>query len=225
MNKQVILLLSAILITVSLSAQDFGFGFGDDDNNNNKSTAGNPVSVTIDGEVSATVLGFVDDFSNGVDHTRLGDIFSGKLKFSAKKSFADGVINLKLSPLEQPVSIDEAYVCGYFGNLEIEGGLRKLTWGKADRLGPLDVINPLDYSDLTNLGDTMNRKIARLLIHASYHIGSFSKIEGVFVPMFEPLRYDTKGRWVPAQMKKLNGLPDQIKSEVESQFQSVPPMV
>jgi hypothetical protein len=52
----------------------------------------------------------------------------------------------------------------------------------------------------------MNLKIARPLIHASYRIGSFSKIEGVFVPTFEPLRYATEGRWVPAQMLQLNQL-------------------
>jgi len=164
------------------------------------------MAVSIRGEASASLLGYVDDFSDGMDHTRLGDIFSGKLNFFAGTSFADGVINLKLEPSAQPVSIDEAYVRAFFGGLEIEGGLRKLTWGKADSFGPLDVINPLDYSELTDLSDLMNIKIARPLIHASYRVGSFSKIEGVFVPTFEPLRYATEGRWVPAQMEMLNML-------------------
>jgi hypothetical protein len=52
----------------------------------------------------------------------------------------------------------------------------------------------------------MNLKIARPLIHASYRVGSFSKLEGVFVPAFEPLRYATEGRWVPAQMAQLGQL-------------------
>jgi hypothetical protein len=68
------------------------------------------------------------------------------------------------------------------------------------------VINPLDYSELTDLSDSMNLKIARPLIHASYRVGSFSKLEGVFVPSFEPLRYATEGRWVPAQMAQLSQL-------------------
>jgi hypothetical protein len=195
--------LTVLLALSPLAAQDFGFGFGDYET---AGFANNAVSVAVGGEASASLLGYVDDFSDGMDHTRLGNIFSGKLNFSAGASFADGVINLKLQPSTQPVSIDEAYVRAFFGGLEIEGGLRKLNWGKADSLGPLDVINPLDYSDLTDLSDLLNLKIARPLIHVSYRVGSFSKIEGVFVPTFEPLRYATEGRWVPAQMAQLNRL-------------------
>jgi hypothetical protein len=104
----------------------------------------------------------------------LGDIFSGKLNFTAETFRADAVINLKLAPglvyygKSSPVYIDEAYVRAYFGGFDIEGGLRKLTWGKADALGPLDVINPLDYSDFSVMsraaGDPMILKTARPLI-------------------------------------------------------------
>ena len=201
--QKTIFVLFCIIFCGSISAQSFGFG--DDEE---VSVANNAINVSIGGEVSASLLGYTDDISDGTSHIRLGDIFNGKLNFSAKTSIADGIINLKLSPSKQPVSIDEAYVRAYFGSFEIEGGLRKLTWGKADSLGPLDVINPLDYSELTDLSDMMNLKIARPLIHASYRIGSFSKIEGVFVPWFEPLRYATEGRWVPSQMKLLaSGVP------------------
>jgi hypothetical protein len=204
----IIFMLLCTIVCSNIIAQDFGFGFGDDESTfgSMAGSANNSLSVAIGGEVSASLLGYVDDLSNEADHTRLGDIFSGKLNFSAGTSFADGVINLKLSPSTQPVSIDEAYVRAFFGGLEIEGGLRKLTWGKADSFGPLDVINPLNYSELTDLSDSMNLKIARPLVHASYRVGSFSKIEGVFVPSFEPLRYATEGRWVPAQMAQLSQL-------------------
>jgi hypothetical protein len=191
--------LAVLLVLSPLSAQEFGF----DNDGSDSGFGGNAVTVTIGGEVSVSLLGYTDDFSKGADHTRLGDIFSSKLNFSARTSFADGVINLKLRPTEQPISIDEVYVRAFFGGLEIEGGLRKLTWGKADSFGPLDVINPLDYSEMTDFSDIMNLKIARPLIHASYRISSFSKIEGVFVPFFEPLHYATEGRWVPAQMAQL----------------------
>jgi hypothetical protein len=103
--------------------------------------------------------------------------------------------------------VDEAYVTVYFGKLDIEGGLRKLTWGKADSMGPLDVINPLDYSDLTDLSDMMNLKIARPLIHASLMLGRFSKLEAVFVPNFEPIRFAGSGRWAPDQFAELSRLP------------------
>ena len=200
-KRKILFVLVCAVICSNIYAQDFGFGFGDEDT---IGITNNAAAVSVGGEVSASLLGYADDFSNGMDQTRLGDVFSGKLNFSAGTSFADGVINLKLRPTMQPVSIDEGYVRAFFGNLEIEGGLRKLTWGKADSFGPLDVINPLDYSELTDLSDSMNLKIARPLIHASYRVGSFSKIEGVFVPFFEPLRYATEGRWVPAQMAELS---------------------
>jgi len=217
--KKIIVLAVFLPIAGFLYAQDFGFG---DDEGDNGGSGGktSALSVTVGGEVSAALLGYVDDFSKGANHTRLGDVFSGKLNFSAGTSFADGVIKFKLQTSPQPVSIDEAYVRAYFGDLELEGGLRKLTWGKADSLGPLDVVNPLDYSEMTDLSDTMNLKIARPLIHASYRVGSFTKIEGLFVPTFEPLRYAEKGsRWEPAQVKMLNNLPNQLKEQVQTNVQ------
>jgi hypothetical protein len=204
--KRIILLAVLVVIAGFLNAQEFGFGFGDDSSDSGSGGSAAALTVTVGGEVSATLLGYVDDFSKGADHTQLGDVFSGKLNFSAGTSFADGVIKLNLQTTQQPITIDEAYARVYFGDLEIEGGLRKLTWGKADSFGPLDVINPLDYSELTDLGNIMNLKIARPLIHASYRIGSFSKIEALFVPTFEPLRFAEEGRWVPAQMAQLNQL-------------------
>jgi hypothetical protein len=115
-----------------------------------------------------------------------------------------GVINLNIQPTDQPIEIDEAYVRAYFGKVDVEGGLRKLTWGKADSMGPLDVINPIDYSDLTDLSDMMNLKIARPLVHISLFLGQFSKLEGVFVPWFEPKRFSENGRWWPQQLTDLD---------------------
>jgi hypothetical protein len=207
----------AILLALPLSAQDFGFGF-DDETVTEAAAGGNALAVSIGGEVSASIGGYVGDFADGADAVRLGDIFSGKLNFTAETSRADAAINLKLAPglvyydKSSPVFIDEAYVRVYFGGFDIEGGLRKLTWGKADTLGPLDVINPLDYSDFSimsqAISDPMILKIARPLVHASYRIGSFSKIEGVFVPNFEAARFaDKDSRWYPAQMAALSQLP------------------
>ncbi|MHB9291945.1 hypothetical protein Holit_01033 [Hollandina sp. SP2] len=197
---------------VILSAQDFGFGFGGEEdagtsvNSGNFAGIGSP-SVSISGEVSASLLGYVDDFYAGAGSVRFGDIFSGKLNFKAGVSNADAVINVRLVPSPSPVAIDDAYLRIYAGDFDIEGGLRKLTWGKADRAGPLDVINPLDYSDLSrfidNLNDAMTLKIARPLVHISWSIGSFSKLEGVFVPYYEGYRFAESGRWTPAQIENL----------------------
>jgi len=216
-----IAILTVLLISAGfLNAQ--GFGFDNDDGDS--VSGGSAVTVTISGEVSAELLGYFDDFHEGADRTNLGDVFSGELNFKAGTPFADGVINLNLQATPQPVSIDEAYVRAFFGGFEIEGGLRKLTWGKADSLGPLDVINPLDYSELTNLDNIMSLKIARPLVHASYRFGSFNKIEALFVPTFEPLRYaEEDSRWVPAQMKQFKPLLELDEDNLSSEFASMLP--
>ena len=200
----------AVLLALSpLAAQDFGFG----DDAGESAFGGGAPAVSIGGEVSASLMGFIDDFSEGVDVVRFGDIFSGRLNFTAETSSARGTINLKLAPglvyydAHSPVYVDEAYVAAYFGKLDVEAGLRKLTWGKADSMGPLDVINPIDYSDMSSLtDDSAALKIARPLVHLSFHFGQFSKLEAVFVPNFEPVRFAESGRWAPAQFEQLSGL-------------------
>ncbi|MCL2126927.1 MAG: hypothetical protein FWH38_01620 [Treponema sp.] len=206
-NKQGVCFIAlCVLLGGNIYAQDFGFGF-DDEENGSPPAAAKPVSVSIGGEVSASMVGYIDDFSEGPDHVRLGDIFSGKLNFSAETSFAEGAINLKLAPSASPVAIDEAYVRGFFGGFDITAGMRKITWGKADSLGPLDVVNPLDYSQIfIEMADNvslMGVKIARPLVHAAFRFGNFSKIEGVFVPWFQPHRIPRTGIWAASQMEML----------------------
>jgi hypothetical protein len=195
-----------------LAAQ--GFGFGDEGlDAGTAGTSGSSASpaLFIGGEVSASLLGYVDDFSHGAGSVWLGDVFSGKLNFKAGISFADAVINLKFTPTTSPIALDEAYLRLYLGPFDIEAGLRKLTWGKADSSGPLDVVNPLDYADLSLLvdssSDAMAMKIARPLVHVTWNASSFSKLEGVFVPGFEPLRFAETGRWAPRQMAVLSQFP------------------
>jgi len=202
-----------LLIGGNVCAQDFGFGFGfaDDDDTVNSGDTSKPLAVSIGGEVSASMVGYLVDFSEGLEQTELGDIFSGQLNFSAETTLAEAVINLKLSPtftpVFSPVSIDEAYLRAYIGSFDITAGLRKLTWGKADSLGPLDVINPLDYSQIfTEMADStslMSVKLARPMVHTSFRFGDFSKIEGVFIPWFEPHLIPQSGKWKPAQMEML----------------------
>ncbi|MDR2534915.1 MAG: hypothetical protein LBD29_02635 [Treponema sp.] len=212
-----------------LSGQDgFGFGFSEtesDPSSDSASSAGANPSVKISGEAAAQLLGYIDDFSSGskIKETSLGDVFRGKLNFAASAFNADAVINLKLAPVfdgsASPVVINEAYLQAYFGSLSITGGLRKLTWGKADSLGPLDVVNPLDYRDLTDMTNLMDRKLARPMIHASYRIGSFTKLEGVFIPWFEGHRFADAGRWAPSQIA---AYPILIENAVSAGLQAVP---
>ncbi|MDR2480885.1 MAG: hypothetical protein LBD07_01140 [Spirochaetaceae bacterium] len=193
-----------LLMTVRLAAQDFGFG-----DEAAAAIPDNGQSVSVSGEASASFTGYTDDFLENISEVKSGDLFSGKINFSAKNSFAESLISLKLSTIQSqavvpasafPVAFDEAFVRMYIGGAEVEAGLRKLTWGKADSFGPLDITNPYDYTELTNLRNLLEMKIARPLVHLTYRLGEFSKIEGLFIPYFEGSRFDTSGRWKPSQM-------------------------
>ena len=230
MIKKIILLFFIGLLFLShIWAQDFGFGFGDEDETFQRS--GSSLSVSISGEVSAAVIGYLEDISWGPDNINTRDMFmfSGKLNFLAQSSFAEGVINLKLVPALVPVSIDEAYIRAFFGSLDVTAGLKKLTWGRADQFGPLDIINLPDSSkifiEMADKSNLMGIKIANPVIHGSFRFGQFSKIEVLFLPSFEiistaiktaisppnPLMSMIIGtssaeRWMPGEMKKLGRL-------------------
>jgi hypothetical protein len=218
-NRKVFLLTALLLIPldsfISAEEEDFGFGFAGSDTEETGAAGGGGgpggAAVKLGGAVSAEIQVFPGDIAEGEGETadrikalELGNIFSGDLQFGAAGSNADGFIKIKLTPnFQDPAKIlflDEAYVRGFFGNFSIEGGLRKLTWGKADSFGPLDVVNPLDYSDLSDMTDFLDIKIARPLIHASYNTGLFSKVEAVFVPWFAGTKFASSGRWVPREM-------------------------
>ena len=210
MNRSLLLIL--LFMPMALFAQE-GFGFGDSDFGFEDSDFGfggsaSSLQINIGGEVQAELKAFTSDFDSKekVQNVRLGDIFSGRLKFEAAGPSAQGIIDLKiLSDLEGdfPVEIDEAFLRAFFGTFTVEGGIRKLSWGKADSFGPLDVVNPLDYRDLTKLHDPQSIKIARPMVHTIWSIGSFSKLEAVFVPYFQGHRFAASGVWAPRQMTEL----------------------
>ena len=208
------LFIAALLLApfAGLAAQE-DFGFGDSDFAFGSSDFGfsSPgLSVSIGGELKAGFTGYFDYCGSPekFKKIRLGDVVSGNLSFEAGSSIAQAVIKLNLTPVfdgSSPVAIDEAYLRAFFGPITIEGGLRKLSWGKADSLGPLDIINPLDYSDLSKLSNPQSIKIARPMIRASWAMGSFSKLEGIFVPWFQGHKFETDlfGRWTPSQVSGL----------------------
>jgi hypothetical protein len=125
---------------------------------------------------------------------------TGRIDLEARGSSVDAVIKLKLNELtlsEHPADVlDEAYLRIYMGALSLEGGLLKISWGKADSQGPLDILNPFDFTDLT-VTDTRERKLAQAMLHASLALGSYSKLEAVFIPGFTANRYAWEGAWTP----------------------------
>ncbi|MCL2210480.1 MAG: hypothetical protein FWB95_00995 [Treponema sp.] len=228
MLKKIILITSiCILIIGHAWAQDFGFGSPDEDETPSKLGALIP-PVSLGGEISAGVIGYLNEMSEGAGHINTREMFmlSGKLKFSAQSSFAEGVIKIKLIPAIIPVSIDEAYIGAFFKGFDISAGLKKVTWGKADQFGPLDIINLPDQSklfiEMADNSNLMDVKVANPVIHASYRFGQFSKVECVFLPSFEVVSMavssaltgdsnpmsalligSTSERWIPEKMKDL----------------------
>jgi hypothetical protein len=226
MKRFLFLFLAAFFVLLAGQAHpqtgdDFGFGASSDsesfgfDDSPSTGAPSTPSGLAIGGEVSAEFLGFAGDFDSwgSFNEATLGNVFSGALNFSASGSAADGVINLDLAPAASPVAIDEAYARARFGPVNIEGGLRKLTWGRADSFGPLDVINPLDYTDLSKISDPMSIKLARPMAHISWGIGIFSKLEGVFVPGFRGHRFAMDGPWAPTQ---ISGLPAIVSASLDA---------
>ena len=193
----------------AVQGQD-GFGFGESEDFGFGGGGSSGFSVNISGEASAELKFFYDDLSskNKFGNIQLGDIFLGRLNFEAGNSVAQGLISLKLRPVfdgSSPIEIDEAFVRAFFGPVTLEGGLRKVTWGKADSFGPLDVINPLDYRDLSAISDPAGIKIARPMIRTSWALGSFTKLEAVFVPWFQGHKFAARGRWAPNQITNIPG--------------------
>jgi hypothetical protein len=210
-------MLTAIL---PAGAQDFGFGDLDGFPDGETGGAAGPFALSLSGEAVMEIIGFVKEFDDPAD-TALDGNFRGRLDFEAGGDNVRALVSLKINAPGEKYALglvapDEAYLQVYFGAFELESGLRKLSWGRADSMGPLDVINPLDYTSLTNMTSYTENKIAQPLIHFSCRAGSFTKIETVILPWFSPHRFADTGRWAssssplpvtapgPSELKKLD---------------------
>ncbi|MCX7949528.1 MAG: hypothetical protein N2509_05395 [Treponemataceae bacterium] len=211
-----------------LSAQDFGFGPANTPEATQAASGsaggatGTGLALTISG--TATIQGnlFVGEPETLWDQ-RLGDLVYPKLTVEARGSKAEAYLafNLRPSYLETTPSriLDEAWVRLFAGPLTLDGGFMKVTWGKADSQGPLDVLNPLDYTDFT-VTDSKERKIAQPMIRLSWNIGDFTKLEGIGVIGFQGNQYDLSGRWQPAQLGSLVALPSGVSGQTTAQILS-----
>jgi hypothetical protein len=165
----------------------------------------------VGGGVEFAASAFFAEFDDPADAS-LANGSTGRLDFEAKGGRAEAAFKLKISEAilsENPSKlIDEAYVRLFIGPAAVEGGLLKVVWGKADSQSVLDVLNPLDLTDLS-ITDNLERKIGQPMLRASASIGLSSKIDAAFIPYFTPNSVAWEGRWMPAQIgsyKKLLGI-------------------
>jgi len=233
MSRKVILFTAVILlINGIIFAQDFGFGSDDDEETSKSST-----SFTIGGEISADAIPYIFDFND--EETSIDSSWNVKLNLAFTSPYLDifSVSNFNSDSINElwtgriksenwnytPLIIDELYFRAYVSAVNIEVGYRKLTWGKVDSNGPLDVINPIDYTDLIDITDIRARKIARPMVHITLNAGSFSKLEGVFIPNFTGHRFASEGRWTPIQYANMTKMTeDEIKSRFTKYIMGIP---
>lgn len=202
----------------SLGAQAFGFGNGEGDPDgaaigaSGATGAGAAASPTfsgpsLGGEVSFTVLGFPEELFNG-DYTNSTVLPAAALTIKASGSKADAHIAVKLDEellTNRPEDIlDEAWLQMYTGQTIIQGGLMRNTWGRADSLSVLNILNPKNLSDLT-LRDEQERKIPLPMLRVNQGLGGSLSAEFVYLPWFEGNRMAMSGAWVAAQLKPLAG--------------------
>jgi hypothetical protein len=220
LRKVFLFVVSLFFINNIIQAQDFGFGFDDDEESGSSSA-----SFKADGEVKVEATPFIYDFLENLSFDNL--LWNVKLNLTFSSAYFDifSSFNFNLSSINElwsgsselkelnytPLIIDELFFRLYIGRANIEAGFRKLTWGKADSNGPLDVINPIDYSDLRNIEDIKANKIARPMVHITLNTGDFSKLEGVFIPNFTAHRFAAEGRWKPAQY---SGMIERFKGDI-----------
>jgi len=202
-----------VLIGVDTFAQDFGFGFDDE-----TSAASGSVSVKASGEIAAEFAPYFHDFLENADIMEIS-LSNVKINLTLTSPYIDVFTFFNFNPASiselwkgsedlkkanyTPLVIDEAFFRAYIGPVNVEAGYRKLSWGKADGGGPLDITNPIDYSDLRKITDLKAIKIARPMLHVTWNTGSFSKLEGVFIPNFTGHRFAEAGRWQPSQFKTM----------------------
>ena len=178
-------------------AQDFGFGAQAADG-----AADVKPALGAGGSLSFSLLAFPSKLADG-NFSDSGFLPEGRLTVEASGSGVDATIGLRLdrSILEtRPASLlDEARLRLFLGKTTVEGGLMRVSWGRADSLSVLDVVNPRNLSDLT-LRDENERKIAVPMLRLTESLGERASVELIYLPWFEGDRIATSGPWAPPKL-------------------------
>jgi len=205
-----LLLALSILPAGRAAAQSFGFG-SETEEAGQTSAASTKSPVTVSGELTLGGILFPDDLYGS--SALLGNASTARLNLGVTGNSVDAALKLKIteSSLKAETAadflddaVDEAYLRFFFGPATVEGGLMKVSWGKADSQGPLDVLNPYNLTDLTVI-DTLERKIAQPMLRAVWAVDSRSKLEAVFLPSFEGHDIALTGKWAPSAIGTLLG--------------------
>lgn len=81
------------------------------------------------------------------------------------------------------MSVREAYVNTYLGNLDLRIGQQIVVWGRADGFNPTNNITPQNM--LVRSSDEDDRRIGNFLFRANYNLRPFN-LEFIWVPQYRP---------------------------------------
>lgn len=192
---------------------DFGSDFGGDFGDSSASFAGG--ALEVNGEAQIDFRAYFDDedeYGLPVDEWKTDTTPKGKinLKYSNSAVSAEAKFAFSKDVLEnyREDVIDELTLESYLGNFVVQAGKMKVVWGKGDKLHAVDNFNANDYTDFI-IPDYIDRRIAEPMIRVLYNVpkdvGPFSssRFELVWTPTMTADRYASSGKWVPAQVKKL----------------------
>ncbi len=82
------------------------------------------------------------------------------------------------------VDLREAYVNGYFGDLEVRLGKQIVVWGRADAFNPTNNITPVDLTIRSPVED--DRRVGNVGLRAYYNLLPV-RLEGVWMPLYVPV--------------------------------------
>ena len=195
-----IVLVAMLAAVFPAAAQDFGFGDG-----TNVASASTP-NVTVGGSVGYTAR-VAPDFSD-IKTSSVDSVPQANLSFSVSGKSISAYAVLKIDPdtlANNPAeTLSQAWASAHLGNLEIKGGLQRISWGVADSLRVLDVLSPIDYRSLT-FSDIEERYLPQASLSAKLSFGTSSSLQAVWTPFFEADQYAYSGKWEPKKIKSLMG--------------------
>lgn len=88
--------------------------------------------------------------------------------------------------------LDRAYLTHRRGPWSFSGGQKRNSWGSTDLVRPGDVLDPVDFRDLSG-SEGLGAKLAQFSFTTGYR-GSDWSLQGVLVPFFQPNRLALFGR-------------------------------
>ncbi|MBN2617103.1 MAG: hypothetical protein JXR64_02185 [Spirochaetales bacterium] len=201
------LLFIFLISSVILFAQEDSFFFEDDFSSNEEVP-----SSFISFDSGGSVGGFTDYYN---------EVWSSNLflnlDFTAQTSVVDLVSNIdvKINNLDNfsnfPLQnnqynssfyVDSLFARFYHKMFDLEVGLLKPIWGNADGIHAVDVLNPIDYSNLFGTS-YLESKIAQQMVKLNIPIARSSLLEVAYLPTFKGDYIPLSGKWAPLYIKNM----------------------